>query len=40
MKVTENEQKKKTEGGQAERGEIERQSMEAKCGSASDNKSK
>ncbi len=33
MRVTENERKKETEGGEAEREKIEKQSMEAKCGS-------
>lgn len=33
MRVTENERKKETEGGEAERQKIERQSVEAKCGS-------
>lgn len=33
MRVRENEQKKETEGGEAGRQKIERQSVEAKCGS-------
>lgn len=32
MRVTENEQKKETEGEEAERRKVERQSLEEKCG--------